>query len=290
MQNLFLVLLLAAIVALFSARVRKPVERWLARRPYGILIIAVVLSATLSTAAAFAGAFNRQFASAVIIYTLLPSTTALVTRRMPSPTWAEPLIFALLWLPLEFPVGAGLVPRHAHGFVHSAAYGVAILLALSIFLLFRKFDGMRYRLPTGKDIGLALLGFAIAAPILVIAGRIVGFIPPFHSASLPPLRLAWIFSLILAATALPEEILFRSLIQNWIVRRFGASNHSIAVSALIFGAAHLNNGPGASPNWRYALVATIAGFAFGKVFQRSSSVLSSALVHALVNTTKRAFF
>jgi membrane protease YdiL (CAAX protease family) len=290
MQNLVLVLLLSAILALFSARVRHSLENWLARKPYGILIIAVSLSATLCAAAAIAGAFNRQFATAAILYTLLPAATALVTRRMPSPAWAEPLIFALLWLPLEFPLAASLIPRRAHGFVHSAAYGVAILLALSIFLLFRKFDGMRYRLPGARDLGLVLLGFAIAAPVLVIAGRIVGFIPPFHATSIPPLRLAWIFSLILAATALPEEILFRSLIQNWIVRRFGASNRSIAASAIIFGAAHLNNGPGATPNWRYAIVATIAGFAFGKVFQRSSSVLSSALVHALVNTTKRAFF
>jgi hypothetical protein len=34
----------------------------------------------------------------------------------------------------------------------------------------------------------------------------------------------------------------------------------------------------------------IAGFAYGKVFQKSSSVFSSAILHALINTSKHVFF
>ncbi len=37
-------------------------------------------------------------------------------------------------------------------------------------------------------------------------------------------------------------------------------------------------------------MATIAGFAYGKVFQKSSSVFSSAILHALINTSKHVFF
>jgi membrane protease YdiL (CAAX protease family) len=38
------------------------------------------------------------------------------------------------------------------------------------------------------------------------------------------------------------------------------------------------------------ILATIAGLAYGKVFQKSTSVLSSALLHTMVNFTRHAFF
>jgi membrane protease YdiL (CAAX protease family) len=70
----------------------------------------------------------------------------------------------------------------------------------------------------------------------------------------------------------------------------GFTNRALLVAAVIFGCAHLDNGPGPLPNWRYAIMATIAGFAYGKVFQKSSSVFSSAILHALINTSKHVFF
>jgi membrane protease YdiL (CAAX protease family) len=95
---------------------------------------------------------------------------------------------------------------------------------------------------------------------------------------------------IFAATALPEEILFRSLIQNLLMLRFGFTNAILLAAAVVFGCSHLNNGAPAAPNWRYAIVATIAGFTFGKVFQKAGSVLSSAGCHAMVNAVKYFFF
>jgi len=58
----------------------------------------------------------------------------------------------------------------------------------------------------------------------------------------------------------------------------------------IFGCAHLDNGPQPLPNWRYAILATIAGFAYGKVFHKSSTVTSSAILHTLVDWMKHFFF
>ena len=46
----------------------------------------------------------------------------------------------------------------------------------------------------------------------------------------------------------------------------------------------------ALPNWRYMILATIAGLAYGKAFQKSSSVFSSVTCHALVDATKHIFF
>ena len=90
--------------------------------------------------------------------------------------------------------------------------------------------------------------------------------------------------------ALPEELLFRALVQNWLMQRFGFNHVTLAAAALIFGASHLNNPPGPLPNWRYMILATIAGFVFGKVYWKSGTILSSAALHATVNTVRHAFF
>ncbi len=102
--------------------------------------------------------------------------------------------------------------------------------------------------------------------------------------------MAAIIAIIFVGTALPEEILFRSLIQNLVQQRFGENTRALLLASLIFGAAHLDNGPQALPNWRYMVLATIAGYAYGKVFQKGSAVLSSACLHALVDWTKHIFF
>ena len=151
---------------------------------------------------------------------------------------------------------------------------------------------MKVNLPrSGRDFVNLLIGFAACAPVLIALGRAIGFLPPFHLPPHPsPLRIGSQYLIILAATAIPEEILFRSLIQNCIMQRFGFSTKTLFIAALIFGCAHLDNGPGPLPNWRYMILATIAGVAYGKVFEKSSSIFASAGLHALVDLIKHICF
>ena len=201
-------------------------------------------------------------------------------------------IIALLWFPLEFSVGQQWVPIPAQSQLHLAAYGVSILLGLSIFLLFRRLPGMKYNLlRSGRDLVNLLLGFAACAPVLIALGGMIGFLPPFHLPARPsPAHIGSQYLIILAATALPEEILFRGLIQNAIAQKLGTSAGTLLLAALIFGCAHLDNGPGPLPNWRYMILATIAGVAYGKVYEKSSSIFASAGLHALVDLIKHLCF
>ena len=84
------------------------------------------------------------------------------------------------------------------------------------------------------------------------------------------------------------EVLFYTFIL--FVLRLVLRREWLLAAAFIFGCAHLNNGPQALPNWRYMILATIAGLAYGRVFQRASTVLSSATLHMLVDWTKHFFF
>ena len=151
---------------------------------------------------------------------------AYLARGTPPPTWLDFLIIALLWFPLEFSVGHQWIPKPAQSTLHLAAYGVSILLALSIFLLFRRLDRDENQpAAIGPRLVNLLLGFAACAPILIPLGRVIGFLPPFHWPAQPsPARIGTQYLIILAITALPEEILFRGLIQNCIAQRFGTKH------------------------------------------------------------------
>jgi membrane protease YdiL (CAAX protease family) len=229
-----------------------------------------------------------------LAYTLGPTACAFFAGKgtPKAPVLLDWLAIALLWFPLEFPgVVADWIPRPVQGFLHSVAYGVAILLALALFLGFRTFEGMKYRWPAKRrDWALPVSGFLTVAPVLIVVGIAIGFIPLPHLPTASAERMAISAGIIFVATAIPEEILFRSLIQNLLMIRFGATWGTLIVASIIFGAAHLDNGPQAVPNWRYFIEATIAGVAYGRVFQRAGSVVSSALLHMMVDWTKHFFF
>ena len=279
-------LLLLVILGLFSGGLQNRLRAWVHRRPPLVFVAPVLLALAFSLAAWRSGAFSPALAALVLGYVLAPALCSYcLGYRGDAPA------ILLLWLPLEFAAGASLVPKPAQGYLHAVAYGIAIVLALWLFLIFRGLKGMKYNLPrTSRDGRNVLVGFALAGPVLIGLGLWLGFLDPLHAPRFAWPKLATRYLTILAATALPEEILFRSLIQNWLMQRFGATHRTLLAAALIFGASHLDNGPQALPNWRYFILASIAGFAFGKVFQKSSSVLASASLHTLVNTVKYTFF
>lgn len=282
------ILLLAILSFLF------PDVRLRASHPAFLFAAPVALSSLFIALASAAGAFSVSLALLILLYTFAPAMAAYFqgpAGRPGIPSWLDFGIILMLWLPLEFSAGQHLIPRPAQGFLHTVAYGIAILLGLTIFLGFRALPGMKFNVPSLRDLAYGAAAFLACAPLLIVAGRLLGFIPPWHApAHASASAMSRTFGLIFVGTALPEEILFRSLIQNWLMQRYGFSTAMLLVSAFIFGCAHLDNGPQPLPNWRYMILATIAGLAYGKAFQKSGSVFSSVTCHALVDATKHIFF
>jgi membrane protease YdiL (CAAX protease family) len=285
-QTAILCALLACVLAFFAPGVQGWLQAVLKNRPRLIFAASVALTAFFAAASGMVGAFSARLTLLVLIYTAAP-TLLLYLRG----ARADFLAILLLWLPIEFGSGAALIPRAQQGFLHSVAYGIAILLGLTLFLGFRRISGMKYNLPRDwRDLWLPMAGFAMVAAVLVVLGIAIGFIPPPHLPTQSAGKMAAAVGIIFAATALPEEILFRALIQNLMMQRFGASARTLFWASFIFGCAHLDNGPQPVPNWRYMIVATIAGVAYGRVFQKSQSVMSSAALHMMVDWTKHFFF
>ena len=60
------------------------------------------------------------------------------------------------------------------------------------------------------------------------------------------------------------------------------------VASIIFGLSHIDHG--VFPNWRYVLLATVAGIFYGLAWRRTKSMFPAAVVHTLVDTTWHLLF
>ncbi|MBI4160740.1 MAG: CPBP family intramembrane metalloprotease [Candidatus Yanofskybacteria bacterium] len=286
---------------LLNSKIQKKFQDFFYERPSFIFLVPWLLAMFACAVAAPQGMLRPDFRNLIhliFIFTFAPTFLIYYKRRKwfggEESSWLEFGVIFMLWLPIELSMWKGFdwLKIFFGQSAYILTYGMAVILGLMFFVCFKPLDGMKYNLLTGRgDIVKPVLGFIIAAAVLIPLGLWLGFLGQFR---LPQdLSLGGVavkFGAILFGIALPEEILFRSLIQNWLMRKFGASNRVLLVSALIFGSAHLNNGPGPLPNWRYFILATVAGFIYGKVFQKSSSVFSSAGLHAAVNTVRHTFF
>jgi len=155
-------------------------------------------------------------------------------------------------------------------------------VGLSIVLLYRPTPGFGYRLRLPpRHAGIAIAAFAAFGVLAIPLGWAVGFL----AAGLG-VRSAWESlagaGVIFFAIALPEELAFRGLLQQGLDQLAGARAGWLSAS-VIFGLFHL--GHPSTPNWRYALLASLAGLAYGHVYQRTRSITASALTHALVDWT-----
>jgi membrane protease YdiL (CAAX protease family) len=287
------VVFLAIILAFLVPPVPWAVKRKLRGNPVLLFGAPGLLIAVFCLVAWRLEALSLPLVLLIVAYTLVPTVLIFVQGAdAGAATWLDLMVILVLWLPVELNVGGRWIPKHAQGFLHTVAYGVALTLALVLFLGFRGMKGMKYNLPhRAMDFIDPLIAFAVVAPILITLGLLLSFIPWFHlPGNLSAAGAAKTFGLIFLATALPEEILFRALIQNWLMQKFGSTTAVLIVASVIFGCAHLNNGPQPLPNWRYMILATIAGLAYGKVFQRASSAIASMTLHGLVDATKHLFF
>lgn len=293
MRTLVPAIFLAVILSFFLPAIPEALKKRLRKSPALLFALPLVLSAVFCLTAWRSGALSVPLGLLILAYTFLPTVCMFLQGPdRGAATWLDFIVILMLWLPVEWNAGGAWIPLQAQGLMHTAAYGIALTLALVLFLGFRGLKGMKYNLPRRiMDLVDPLIAFVIVAPVLIVLGVALSFIPWFHAAShLSGSTAAKTFGIIFVATALPEEILFRALIQNWLMQKFGSTTAVLIAASIIFGCAHLNNGPQPAPNWRYMILATIAGFAYGKVFERASSVTASMILHASVDTTKHLFF
>jgi CAAX protease family protein len=156
------------------------------------------------------------------------------------------------------------------------------------FMVIRNLEGVGYKLTVRwKDVTDALANFIAFAIIAIPLGIALGFLH-LHAEEVSTWSVGFQFVGIYLTIAIPEELLFRGILQNFLVRSIRSEQREIyglLIASVIFGAAHLHHAP--VPNWRYMILATIAGLFYGNVFRARRRVSASALTHTLVDTIWR---
>lgn len=165
-----------------------------------------------------------------------------------------------------------------------AVFNKMLLLDAGIygFLAIRRVQGvgfdLRLRLADLR-IGARELGFY--APIAIALGLALGFLhfrPNMPAAS--HVVLSWIFTFFFIAV--PEELFFRGWLQNLLERRLG-QHWALLTTAVLFGLSHFNK-RAVHFNWRYVVLAALAGIFYGRAWRQQRRVGASAITHASVDT------
>jgi membrane protease YdiL (CAAX protease family) len=191
--------------------------------------------------------------------------------------WGDALILIVLglavdlrWFDRAWP--SGLRALNELFLVDAGLYG---------FLAIRQLNG------TGFDFHLkwsdwktGLRELVFFTPFVLMLGLVLGFIHPHRN--LPGVGsalLRWVA--IFFFTAVPEELFFRAWVQNLLERRVGRRS-ALVIASVLFGLSHFNK-RSAHFNWRYVLLATIAGIFYGRAWREDRRVPASTITHASVD-------
>ena len=218
------------------------------------------------------------------LYLLLPVVISLLLYRanLADPEqrgeWRDFLILAGLGVAVDLRWFEPAWPPHL------AVFNKMLLLDAGIygFLVIRKLQHVGFDLRLRLDdfrIGARELAFF--APIAIALGLALGFLH-FHAyvPSVSQVLLAWIFTFFFIAV--PEELFFRGWVQNFLERRLGP-RWALAATAVLFGLSHFNK-RAIHFNWRYVLLAMLAGVFYGRAWRQQRRVGASAITHASVDT------
>jgi membrane protease YdiL (CAAX protease family) len=139
---------------------------------------------------------------------------------------------------------------------------------------------------SGRTVGVAAMSFAGFAVIAIPSGLAMHFISwhPRHRGLGFFVDYVEIFLFI----ALLEELFFRGFLQTLISSRLGSVRRSHIVVSFSFGLFHILHNP--FPNWRYVLLASVAGWFYGWAFLKGGNMMAPVLTHAMVDTVWRNFF
>ena len=238
------------------------------------------------------GAFSWKHAAMATAFVLAPVALAALRERGAAPGWQDYAAVLALFLPFKARM---LAPLWAYP-EGRLSYILAILMALDVgiaaFLLVRKLDGVGYSIVWAKSWAFTvMLSFVLFGAIAIPLGLALGFIrfgPDWaHGKTLPPFALGVLFF-----TAWPEEFLFRGILQNLLSKSLKNEWRGLAVASILFGAAHLPNGVNFphTVNWRYGILAAIAGGFYGWTWKKTGSIFPAALLHAAVDISWHFFF
>lgn len=259
----------------------------------GILAPIVPLFAVLVYSWGVTGGWQTMLVGSA--YAVTPGLLLASGKGRSPGTWEDYAALVVLWLPVEFRWMYRLFP-YPPPLTHTLTILMALTTGIAAFVLLRRLPGVGYALEWRHSFAFHFaFNFLVFSAIAIPLGIEIGFLtwrpalPGIRSILLSgPMSLPLSTIGILFFTAWPEEFLFRGLLQNLLSKSFRNGWAGLIVASVIFGFSHILHAP--FPNWKYVLLATIAGFFYGRAWMKTGSLVPGVLVHALVDTLWHILF
>jgi membrane protease YdiL (CAAX protease family) len=231
-------------------------------------------------------AITRAGAVAGLVF--VPLGLAAWAQQRPMGAWQDYATLVGVWATVKFSPSHWLWPYPGGRLAYVLTVLLALNVALAAYVLVRGFSGMGYTIGWGRRWEFYVLAsFIVFGCIAIPLGEgmhFIQFAPQWAEwKSLPFLATGILFF-----TAWPEESLFRGVLQNMLSRSCKSELAGWWTASLFFGFSHITNM--GFPNWRYVILASIAGFFYGWTWRKSGSIFASALVHGLVDVTWHFLF
>ena len=292
-------LLVGAFVALTQTAFVRQLRHWALTAVWVAAGLPFLLLVPYLLLALGTGTFAVLALGKLIAYILVP-TVLLLPDRLHHPAtigWRD----LLAMLALAVPVSAGWLqgiwiwPQDIYVFRPV----FCVLVGGYAFMVLRGLEGVGFCLVwRKKDVSDGLLNLLAFSILAIPLGLALNFLHPHatatvgHGISLGPVgNFFFLFVGIYLTVAIPEEFLFRGILQNLLVRSIDKGPHGLyglLIASVVFGASHLHHAP--VPNWRYAILATLAGVFYGNVYRLRQRLCASALTHALVDAMWHFWF
>jgi membrane protease YdiL (CAAX protease family) len=271
------------------------VETWRKRLeklpPAGVAALLVLAAIAPYCAASLAfGSFRWQSLAVIALLAGLVSFWYIVLPQKPA---ADLLLLALMAAVVLAKVFATLYVRPDPK-LPLEILGMAMWIRTGAFALLsvRRVQGIGFGFwPSAREWKIGVLFFLVMLPAVAALAWWIGFgkfHPPAASWIRTPVIVLLNFFGALWIVSLAEEFFFRGLLQQWLVGWLRNEWAGLIATSLLFGAVHLPRG--SFPNWRFALLAAVAGIFYGLAFRQASSIRASMVTHALTVTTMKVFF
>lgn len=286
------VVVIELLPAFAFALAKERAQRWISGWPRGWRIAAPALLGSPYMVIAFASHTLRW--DWLAIYCTLPVVIAWLLGQASSAdpeqrgNWRDALILLALGLVVDLRWFDRAWPAGLRGLgnlllVDAGLYG---------FLGIRRLSGTGFDFHfRWSDWKTGLRELVFFAPLVIGIGLALGFIHPHRNpafSTLPPLHLllpigralvSWVGIFIFVAVL--EELFFRAWVQNLLERRVGRQA-ALVIASVLFGLSHFNK-RSAHFNWRYVLLASIAGIFYGRAWREQRRVPASAITHTFVD-------
>ncbi len=249
----------------------------------GVFALVLYLIYLLGTSAL---SINRVLAMCALIF--VPLGLAAWAGNAAPGAWQDFVSLVGIWVFVKFGPRPWLWRYPEAKLSHVLTALVAVNTAVASFLLVRRAKGIGYSIGWGKRWGAYVVGsfvlFACVAIPLGIALHFISFAPQWSRIS----TYTGLSVAILMFTAWPEELLFRGLLQNFLSRSSKSELAGWWTASVLFGFSHITNM--GFPNWRYVILATIAGLFYGWTWRKTGSIFAPALVHGAVDAVWHFLF